>query len=158
MYLSEFIFIASKCALYIGKDAHGSNERIILFTEATLDICIKKKALRDNRHNKRKSKFDCIQIPSDLCESPGYHRSCYKAYTSVNRVDAKLATESVEPNSQSGIIVFSTINLAISNQFDNLIGIVTTENTQTNDIPDPVDAANTEATQHVSKESGSFVI
>lgn len=57
-------------------------EKIILFTEATLENCRQKKELR-LKLQKRASKFDKITLPSNVDGLCGYHRLCYKYFCSI---------------------------------------------------------------------------
>lgn len=72
----------------------NSNEKIILFTEKTIDVCRAKKQIRDTE-KRRKSKFDEIMLPNLISNITGYHPSCYRSFCAIN---AKKANSIIQPD------------------------------------------------------------
>lgn len=70
-----------KCCLHLGTDI-STNEKIIPFTQKTIENCRKKKEIRD-KNKKKISKFDDITLPIVIDETTGYHSSCFRSYCSV---------------------------------------------------------------------------
>lgn len=66
------------CVLHIDK-TYDYTEKVIPFTEHTLERCHKKKEYRDACKKKR-SKFDAIVLPTVVDAKLGYHSRCYKFF------------------------------------------------------------------------------
>lgn len=65
-----------ECVLHTGSRL---NEKVILFTKETLEICKNKKEIRDQT-KKKKSKFDNIVLPAVPDDISGYHSMCYRYF------------------------------------------------------------------------------
>lgn len=76
----SFSISVKRCCLHIGEG--NSKEKIVVFTEETLQRCYEKKSIRD-RNKKKKSKFDAIVLPERSDGIVGYHPSCSRYYCSV---------------------------------------------------------------------------
>lgn len=98
----------AKCCLHIGADT--STERIILFTEKSIQTCRSKKELRD-KEKKRKSKYDDVTLPDLIDQTTGYHASCFRNFTSVHlkKTDSSDSLMSVESENSTKDVELSEI-------------------------------------------------
>lgn len=71
-----------------------TNEKIIVFTEGSINVCRAKKQIRDTAKTK-KSKFDEIILPNVISNITGYHPSCYRSFCAIT---AKKANSIVQPD------------------------------------------------------------
>lgn len=85
--------IGPRCVLHIGSSI--STEKIIPFTEQTLQKCFMKKAIRDE-NSKKKSKYDAIKLPQSVDGIVGYHATCFRYYCSVSKKKDAIQTETAE--------------------------------------------------------------
>lgn len=76
-----------KCVLHVD-DNYNDKEKIIAFTQTTLETCNNKKAIRI-KIQKRASKYDNITLPTHIDGSSGYHPQCYKYFCSVKEKKVK---------------------------------------------------------------------
>lgn len=90
-----------RCKLHVDYD-YNDLERIIPFTESSLDICHKKQSIR-MKIQKRPSKFDQIILPTYADGISGYHSMCYKYFSSIRE---KAGTFSGNEYSYGHLIVF----------------------------------------------------
>lgn len=72
-----------KCLLHVD-DTYDFNQKIIPFTEESLQNCHEKKSIRDEQ-KKKASKFDKINLPEIADGIVGYHSLCYRCYCSVKK-------------------------------------------------------------------------
>lgn len=64
------------------ESTYDVNEKVVLFTEESLQNCHTKKEIRDSL-KKRPSKFDTITLPLTIDGKVGYHTRCYRYFCSV---------------------------------------------------------------------------
>lgn len=89
-----------QCCLHIGNNV--STERIIPFTEQSLQTCRAKKEIRDTGKKKR-SKYDDITLPDAIDATTGYHASCMRNFCSIRfkKTDSSDSLMSVESENDS---------------------------------------------------------
>lgn len=100
----------AQCCLHIGKNV--STERIIPFTEQSLQTCRTKKEIRD-KEKKKRSKYDDITLPDAIDATTGYHASCMRNFCSIRfkKTDSSDSLMSVESENGSSNAAVSELGI-----------------------------------------------
>lgn len=73
------LLILAKCCLHT--DSGDCREKIVPFTEHTLNLCKDKQQLRLQRV--KQSKYNAIVLPPSADGYVGYHQQCYRRFISI---------------------------------------------------------------------------